>query len=71
MAVFEYESNSDENDPNSDSNNLSQMVSVMANGRALRNTIPKCIADYHDLDDSDHLVIEPTENGFEAVIVDA
>lgn len=68
MAVFDFEQSNRDNGQDRDSKG--EVVSVMANGTSLRNTIPKQIADEHDLDDADHLVIEPTDDGFKAKVVD-
>ena len=69
MAVFDFEQNDNQKERESDSKG--EVVSVMANAGSLRNTIPKPIADEHGIDDADHLVIESTEDGFRARVIDA
>lgn len=62
MGVFDFETASERKE-----SQPSRMMSVINNGgEGLRVTIPREIAEEHDITSADHLSIEATEDGFEA-----
>jgi hypothetical protein len=66
MPVFDVETDTDEED-----GQTGRLMSVIDNGgRGLRVTIPKQIAEEQDISSTDHLSITPTEDGFEAEVID-
>lgn len=66
MAVFDVETDTDE-----ESNQNTRLMSVIDNGgEGLRVTIPKQIAEEQEISSTDHLSITPTEDGFEARVID-